>query len=98
MSFDGGIPFGEGLNAKVRGILLPFLSRERIVRPDVKYETHAFILPETEYSQRNSSPVESLSNQCTRRCCIDRLSRHDSPVPSELTPLEYQGIFSGTSL
>jgi hypothetical protein len=46
VSFDGSVTLGEGLNAQTGSIFLPFLSRKRIARPSVKYEAHAFILPD----------------------------------------------------
>ncbi len=46
MSFDGSVTLGEGLNAQTGSIFLPFCLRERIARPSVKYEAHAFILPD----------------------------------------------------
>jgi hypothetical protein len=46
VSFDGSVMLGEGLNAETGSFFLPFLSRKRIARPSVEYETHAFILPD----------------------------------------------------
>jgi hypothetical protein len=46
VSFDGSVTVGEGLNAQTGSIFLPFVSRKRIAGPCVKYEAHAFILPD----------------------------------------------------
>jgi len=78
VSFDRSVTLGEGLNAQTESIFLPFLSRKRIARPSVKYEAHAFILPDI-----NALPNLRKANAHDPACPLSSVrSAHSAPCPT----------------
>ncbi len=66
-----------------RGVSVENKSQNRLLGLDHPERCSGWVL--TEYSRTDTSPAEALPNQCTRWCCIDRLSWHAQPEAWKFT-------------